>query len=111
MAITGTWNRSDLTHPATLTASNGQPITLQPGTTWEELVPDAIPVTTMAAPPPAPAGSASGSGTAGGHSTTTRPEPSCNGPGRLDGSCDDAQVSGGVPDTHRRRRSSAAMVA
>ncbi len=72
MAITGTWSRSDLIHPAALTASNGQPITLQPGTTWEELVPDAIPVTTMAAPPPAPAGSASGSGTAGGHSTTTR---------------------------------------
>lgn len=74
MAITGTWSRSDLTHPATLTASNGQPITLQPGTSWEELVPDAIPVTTMAAPPPAPArGSAGRSDTAGIRSTTTRP--------------------------------------
>jgi hypothetical protein len=74
VAITGTWSRSDTTHPATLTASNGQPITLQAGTTWEELVPDGIPVTTMAAPPPAPASAAAGgSGTAGRQSTTTRP--------------------------------------
>jgi hypothetical protein len=46
VAITGTWSRSSLTSPATLTASNGTPITLQPGNTWEELVPAGIPVTT-----------------------------------------------------------------
>jgi hypothetical protein len=50
-AITGTWNRSSATEPATLTASNGVPITLQPGNTWEELVPDGIPVTTAASEP------------------------------------------------------------
>jgi Protein of unknown function (DUF3048) N-terminal domain/Protein of unknown function (DUF3048) C-terminal domain len=76
VAITGTWSRSDPTHPATLTASNGQPITLQPGTTWEELVPDGIPVTTMAAPPPVPPSrSAGGSGAAGRQSTTTTTRP------------------------------------
>jgi hypothetical protein len=50
-AITGTWSRSSLTQPATLTASDGTPITLQPGNTWEELVPDGIPVTTTASGP------------------------------------------------------------
>lgn len=49
-AIDGTWTRSTLTQPATLTASNGSPITLQPGNTWVELAPVGIPVT--------PAGSA-----------------------------------------------------
>ncbi len=49
VAITGTWARSSLTQPATLTASNGKPITLQPGNTWEELVPAGIPVTTTPA--------------------------------------------------------------
>jgi len=55
-AITGTWHRTSLTSPATLTASNGTPITLQPGNTWEELVPAGVTVTTAAAPV-APAGS------------------------------------------------------
>lgn len=50
VAITGTWSRSSLTQPATLTDSAGQPITLQPGSTWEELVPQGVPVTTAAAP-------------------------------------------------------------
>jgi hypothetical protein len=50
-AITGTWSRSSLTRPATLTASDGTPITLQPGNTWEELVPHGVPVTTTAAAP------------------------------------------------------------
>jgi hypothetical protein len=50
-AITGTWSRSSLTQPATLTASDGTPITLQPGNTWEELVPDGVPVTTTASGP------------------------------------------------------------
>jgi hypothetical protein len=51
-AITGTWSRTSLTTPATLTATNGTPITLQPGNTWEELVPDGIPVTPAGSPPP-----------------------------------------------------------
>jgi Protein of unknown function (DUF3048) N-terminal domain/Protein of unknown function (DUF3048) C-terminal domain len=58
-AIVGTWSRSSLTSPATLTATGGTPITLLPGNTWEELVPDGIPVTTAAAPPAAPARSPS----------------------------------------------------
>jgi hypothetical protein len=51
VAITGTWSRAALTTPATLTAANGTPITLQPGNTWEELVPDGIPVTPAGSPP------------------------------------------------------------
>ncbi len=50
VAITGTWQRSSITQPATLTAANGTPITLTPGNTWEELVPAGIPVTTTAGP-------------------------------------------------------------
>jgi len=45
VAITGTWNRASLTQPAVLTTSSGTPITLAPGNTWEELVPDGVPVT------------------------------------------------------------------
>jgi hypothetical protein len=52
MAITGTWSRTSLTQPATLTAADGTPITLHPGNTWEELAPQGIPVTTTAAPSP-----------------------------------------------------------
>jgi hypothetical protein len=48
-AIAGTWSRSSPTQPATLTAANGKPITLQPGNTWVELVPSGIPVTPSAA--------------------------------------------------------------
>jgi hypothetical protein len=51
-AITGTWSRAALTTPATLTSANGTPITLQPGNTWVELVPDGIPVTPAGSPPP-----------------------------------------------------------
>jgi hypothetical protein len=54
MAISGTWTRTSLSQPATLTAADGAPITLHPGTTWEELAPQGIPVTTTAAPPPPP---------------------------------------------------------
>ncbi len=50
-AIAGTWSRSTLTQPATLTAANGTPITLQPGNTWVELVPSGIPVTPSDAAP------------------------------------------------------------
>jgi hypothetical protein len=55
VAITGTWSRSSLTGPATLTAANGSPITLQPGNTWNELVPVGIPVTITGTPPAASA--------------------------------------------------------
>ena len=54
IAITGTWTRPDLTGPTALVASDGTPITLQPGNTWEELAPQGVPVTTTAAPPPPP---------------------------------------------------------
>jgi hypothetical protein len=64
VAITGTWSRSALTQPAALTAADGAPITLQPGNTWEELVPEAIAVTPVAAPTPAPTASPAGSGSA-----------------------------------------------
>jgi hypothetical protein len=50
VAVTGTWTRTSVTQPPTLTATNGTPITLQPGNTWEELVPSGIPVTTAAGP-------------------------------------------------------------
>ncbi len=50
MAITGTWSRSSLTQPATFTATDGSPITLHPGNTWVELVPQGITVTATAAP-------------------------------------------------------------
>ncbi len=50
-AIAGTWSRSSPTQPATLTAANGKPITLQPGNTWVELVPSGIPVTPSSAVP------------------------------------------------------------
>ncbi len=49
VAITGTWSRAGLTTPATLTAANGTPITLQPGNTWVELAPIGVPVTTTGA--------------------------------------------------------------
>ena len=65
VAITGTWSRSALTQPATLTAAGGAPITLQPGNTWEELVPEAVAVTPVAAPSSAPSSSSAGSGSAG----------------------------------------------
>jgi hypothetical protein len=63
VAITGTWSRSVLTEPATLTAANGAPITLAPGNTWVELAPDGIPVT--------PTGTTAGAGAAAPTSTTT----------------------------------------
>jgi hypothetical protein len=51
VAIAGTWNRTGLTTPATLTATNGSAITLQPGNTWVELAPAGVPVTPAAAAP------------------------------------------------------------
>jgi Protein of unknown function (DUF3048) N-terminal domain/Protein of unknown function (DUF3048) C-terminal domain len=50
-AITGTWTRPNVNQPAALTTSSGAPITLQPGNTWVELVPDGITVTPSAAAP------------------------------------------------------------
>jgi len=48
-AIAGTWSRSSLTQPASLSTASGAPITLQPGNTWIELVPTGIPVTPTSA--------------------------------------------------------------
>ena len=53
VAITGTWSRTSLTAPTTFTATDGTPITLSPGNTWEELVPAGITVTTTPSAPPA----------------------------------------------------------
>jgi Protein of unknown function (DUF3048) N-terminal domain/Protein of unknown function (DUF3048) C-terminal domain len=50
VAISGTWTRTSITQPPTLTATNGTPITLQPGNTWEELVPSGVAVTTAPGP-------------------------------------------------------------
>ena len=50
VAISGTWTRSALTQPATLTTTTGVPITLQPGNSWVELAPVGIPVTPTAGP-------------------------------------------------------------
>jgi hypothetical protein len=68
-AIVGTWARPSLTQPATLTSSAGTPISLLPGNTWNELVPDGIAVTTTATPavPAAPT-----STTGGSKATTTK---------------------------------------
>ena len=52
VATSGTWTRTSLSTPATFVDASGQPITLAPGGTWEELVPQGIPVTATAAPPP-----------------------------------------------------------
>ncbi len=52
VAITGTWTRQSLTGPTALVTSNGTPIALQPGNTWEELAPQGVPITTTAAPAP-----------------------------------------------------------
>lgn len=54
-AIAGTWSRSSLTQPATLTGPGGAPVTLDPGNTWVELVPAGIAVAPAPAPAPAPA--------------------------------------------------------
>jgi hypothetical protein len=45
-AISGTWQRSSLTSPASLVAANGSAIPLTPGPTWVEIVPTITNVTT-----------------------------------------------------------------
>ncbi len=56
VAIAGTWTRTSLTSPTKFTTAAGQPISLAPGNTWEELAPQGVPVTTApVAPPAAPA--------------------------------------------------------
>jgi hypothetical protein len=50
-AITGTWSRSNLDQPATLSAADGSTITLQPGNTWVELVPQDVRVTPTSSTP------------------------------------------------------------
>ncbi len=63
-AISGTWTRASLTQPAALTTASGAPLTLAPGNTWIELVPQNIPVTPTAAPgTPGPAGSGAAAST------------------------------------------------
>lgn len=42
--VRGTWSRASLSSPLTMTASNGQPIKLHPGTTWVDVVPTGQPV-------------------------------------------------------------------
>jgi hypothetical protein len=44
--IPGTWHRSSLSSPTTLTASDGSTIALAPGPTWVEIVPDTVSVST-----------------------------------------------------------------
>ena len=46
VAVTGTWHRVSVNDPTILTDSNGSPIALQPGSTWVEIVPSTIAVTT-----------------------------------------------------------------
>jgi len=43
--ITGTWQRSSLSEPTQYLSSTGAPITLDPGRTWVELVPNTLSVT------------------------------------------------------------------
>ncbi len=43
--IPGTWSRSSLAQPTQFTSSGGQPVDLQPGQTWVELVPTTVTVT------------------------------------------------------------------
>jgi hypothetical protein len=43
--VTGTWHRASVGDPTTLTATDGSPIALQPGTTWVEIVPSTVSVT------------------------------------------------------------------
>ena len=44
--VSGTWQRAGLDSPTQFLDDNGQPIAMQPGQTWVELVPDGIAVTT-----------------------------------------------------------------
>ena len=53
VGITGTWQRAGESSPTVLMNSAGQPLPLQPGQTWIELVPSFVQVTTTS--PPAPA--------------------------------------------------------
>ncbi len=46
VAIPGRWSRTTLGQPTSFTTSSGQPIRLQPGVTWVELVPSTVTVTT-----------------------------------------------------------------
>ena len=44
--IAGQWSRNGITQPTQFTTTTGAPISLQPGTTWVELVPTYVTVTT-----------------------------------------------------------------
>jgi len=69
--IPATWSRSSLGQPTEFTSTTGQPITLQPGQTWVELVPNTITVT--ATPPATPTGTGSGGSQPPATTTTTHP--------------------------------------
>jgi len=43
--MSGSWARSSLGQPTQFTTSSGQPVSLQPGQTWVELVPNTVTVT------------------------------------------------------------------
>jgi Protein of unknown function (DUF3048) N-terminal domain/Protein of unknown function (DUF3048) C-terminal domain len=43
--IVGTWSRTSLSDPMSLTSATGTTIALQPGQTWVEIVPDSVTVT------------------------------------------------------------------
>ena len=44
--VTGHWSRASLAQPTSFTTTSGQPISMRPGTTWVELVPTTVSVTT-----------------------------------------------------------------
>ena len=43
--ITGTWSRSSVSSPTELLDASGQPLALQPGSTWVDMVPQSVAVT------------------------------------------------------------------
>ena len=53
VAINGTWQRASFSDPTSLVDAAGQPIALQPGQTWVEIVPSTVNVTTTS-PTPSP---------------------------------------------------------
>ena len=68
VVVGGTWSRSSLGQPTQFTAANGSPMTLQPGQTWVELVPNTVSVT--ATPPATPATSPTAAPKSTGSATT-----------------------------------------
>ncbi|MDA8359143.1 MAG: DUF3048 domain-containing protein [Actinomycetota bacterium] len=69
--ITGTWSRSSLGQATQFTSTTGQPISLQPGPTWVEIVPNTVTVTATA-----PTAGSGGSAPPVPTTTTTHPRTS-----------------------------------